>query len=269
MVEGRVLLQALGTANVFSASTVDQMPKQVSAGLMFGAADRPGPGPRPHRLPPDPRRQPVRVERQPHDGARTSPDACARLRARGGRLVVVDPRRSKTAEEADEHLFIRPGTDAHFLFASRAHDRRRRTGPARPRGRSRRGARSGLAARPRLRARGRRPCAASTRRRSGASPAISRTRARRGLRAHRHVHPGVRHARVVARRRREHPRRQPRPRGRRDVHAARDRWREHRWHDRSRSRRALRSPAEPRPRSARVLRRAAGRRARGRDRDAR
>src|SRR4029077_205177 len=38
MIEGKVLLQALGTANVFSASTVDQMPKQVSAGLMFGGA---------------------------------------------------------------------------------------------------------------------------------------------------------------------------------------------------------------------------------------
>ena len=50
----------------------------------------------------------------------TAPDMPGRLRAlraRGGRLVVVDPRRSKTAEEADEHLFIRPGTDAHFLFA--------------------------------------------------------------------------------------------------------------------------------------------------------
>jgi len=50
----------------------------------------------------------------------TAPDYPGRLRelrARGGKLVVVDPRRSKTAEEADEHLFIRPGTDAHFLFA--------------------------------------------------------------------------------------------------------------------------------------------------------
>ena len=50
----------------------------------------------------------------------TAPDVPGRLealRARGGKLVVVDPRRSKTAEEADEHLFIRPGTDAHFLFA--------------------------------------------------------------------------------------------------------------------------------------------------------
>jgi anaerobic selenocysteine-containing dehydrogenase len=50
----------------------------------------------------------------------TAPDARGRLRAiraRGGKLVVIDPRRSRTAAEADEHHFIRPGTDAHFLFA--------------------------------------------------------------------------------------------------------------------------------------------------------
>jgi anaerobic selenocysteine-containing dehydrogenase len=50
----------------------------------------------------------------------TAPDMRGRLRAlraRGGKLVVIDPRRSRTAEEADEHHFIRPGTDAHLLFA--------------------------------------------------------------------------------------------------------------------------------------------------------
>src|SRR6185369_17084228 len=50
----------------------------------------------------------------------TAPDMPGRLeamRARGGKLVVVDPRRTKTAEEADEHLSIRPATDAFFLFA--------------------------------------------------------------------------------------------------------------------------------------------------------
>ena len=112
----RVLIQALGSGNLYSASTVDQMPKQVSAGLMFGTG---------LSIPiPD-------IDRTDHllmlganpfasnGSLMTAPDYPGRiraLRARGGKLVVVDPRRSKTAEEADEHLFIRPGTDAHLLF---------------------------------------------------------------------------------------------------------------------------------------------------------
>ena len=50
----------------------------------------------------------------------TAPDMRGRLRRireRGGRVVVIDPRRSRTAELADEHHFIRPGTDALLLFA--------------------------------------------------------------------------------------------------------------------------------------------------------
>ena len=39
------------------------------------------------------------------------------MRARGGKLVVVDPRRTETAEIADAHHFIRPGADAFLLFA--------------------------------------------------------------------------------------------------------------------------------------------------------
>ena len=114
---GRALLQALGSVNVYSASTLDQMPKQVAAGLCFGT---------PLSIPiPD-------VDRTDHllilganplasnGSLLTAPDLPGRLRAlraRGGRLVVVDPRRTKTAEAADEHLFIRPGTDALFLAA--------------------------------------------------------------------------------------------------------------------------------------------------------
>ncbi|MEA2375633.1 MAG: hypothetical protein QOD53_2096, partial [Thermoleophilaceae bacterium] len=113
---GRVLLKALGTRNVYSASTVDQMPKHVSAGLMFGTM---------FSIPiPD-------VDRTDHlivlganplasnGSLLTAPDMRGRLRAlreRGGKLVVVDPRRSRTAEHSDEHHFIRPGTDALLLF---------------------------------------------------------------------------------------------------------------------------------------------------------
>ena len=111
-----VFLRALGSRSVFSASTADQMPKQVSAGLMFGA---------PLSIPvPD-------LDRTDHllmlgadplasnGSLLTAPDMkgrLRRLRQRRGRLVVIDPRRSLTALEADEHHFIRPGTDAHLLF---------------------------------------------------------------------------------------------------------------------------------------------------------
>jgi len=113
----RVLLKSIGTRNVFSASSVDQMPKHLSAGHMFGGA---------LSIPvPD-------LDRTMHllvlganplasnGSLMTAPDARGRLRAireRGGKIVVVDPRRSRTAENADEHHFIRPGTDAHLLFA--------------------------------------------------------------------------------------------------------------------------------------------------------
>jgi anaerobic selenocysteine-containing dehydrogenase len=117
LVHGRVLTQALGSTNVFTASTVDQMPKQVSAGLMFGAA---------LSIPiPDLDRTDYLMILGANPYASngslcTAPDYPGRLdalRARGGRLVVVDPRRTKTAEVADEHVFVRPGTDALFLFA--------------------------------------------------------------------------------------------------------------------------------------------------------
>jgi anaerobic selenocysteine-containing dehydrogenase len=50
----------------------------------------------------------------------TAPDVKRRLKAiqgRGGRVIVVDPRRTETAEKADRHVFIRPGTDAVLLLA--------------------------------------------------------------------------------------------------------------------------------------------------------
>ena len=108
----------------------------------------------------------------------TAPDFRGRLRAireRGGKVVVVDPRRSRTAEVADEHHFIRPGRDAHLLAAIAADDPRR--GPRRP-GRGRRARRrprpAAGAARPLRRRGGRRRPAGSRRRRSAGWRASSR-----------------------------------------------------------------------------------------------
>lgn len=116
MLYGPVLLRALGTRNVYSASTVDQMPKQVSAGLMFGTVLS-VPVPDLDRtdyllvLGADPFTS--------NGSLMTAPDAPGRLRAirrRGGKVVVIDPRRTRTAAEADEHHAIRPGADAYFLW---------------------------------------------------------------------------------------------------------------------------------------------------------
>ena len=118
LVHGRVLLQALGTTNVFTASTVDQMPKQVSAGLMFGA---------PLSIPvPDVDRtdyllvlgrEPVRVQRLAVHRARPPGPA------RGAAGARRSARRRRPAPDADRGgtptstCAIRPGTDALFLFA--------------------------------------------------------------------------------------------------------------------------------------------------------
>ncbi|MBP5940584.1 molybdopterin oxidoreductase family protein [Streptomyces acidiscabies] len=115
-----VLLAGLGTRSYFTASTVDQMPKHVSSGLLFGDANA---------IPvPD-------LDRTDHlllIGANplesngslcTAPDFPGRLKAlkaRGGTLVVIDPRRTRTAKLADRHVPIRPGTDA-LLLAAMAH----------------------------------------------------------------------------------------------------------------------------------------------------
>jgi len=114
---GRPLIQALSTRNLYSASTVDQMPRHVSSGLLYG---NPGAMPVPDLdrtdyllvLGADP------VES--NGSLCTAPDFPGRITAirdRGGQVVVVDPRRSRTAEIASEHLSIRPGTDPAWLLA--------------------------------------------------------------------------------------------------------------------------------------------------------
>jgi anaerobic selenocysteine-containing dehydrogenase len=108
--------RALGSKNVFSASTLDQMPKHLSSGLMFGDF---------LSIPvPDIERTNflLMLGANPmvsNGSLWTVPnfrDKAKALRARGGRLVVVDPRRTETARVADEHIFIRPGGDVFLLL---------------------------------------------------------------------------------------------------------------------------------------------------------
>ena len=110
-------LKRLGTRNHFSATSVDQLPHHLVCLWMFG-----------HQF-----LQPVPdIDRTQfllligynpvasNGSMMTVPDVRARLqalRARGGVLVVIDPRRSETAEVADRHHFIRPGSDAALLLA--------------------------------------------------------------------------------------------------------------------------------------------------------
>jgi anaerobic selenocysteine-containing dehydrogenase len=113
----RPLIRALGTTNVFSASTVDQRPKEVASGLMFGGG---------LTVPvPDIDRTDflLMLGANPYasnGSLATAPDWPGRIEAllaRGGRLVVVDPRRSQTAAVASEHLAIRAGADPFLLMA--------------------------------------------------------------------------------------------------------------------------------------------------------
>jgi anaerobic selenocysteine-containing dehydrogenase len=113
----RPLLKSLGTRNVFSASTVDQMPKHVSSGMLFG---NPGAIPIPDLDRTDYLLMLGANPFESNGSLCTAPDfpgRIAAIRERGGRVVVVDPRRTRTADAADEHLAIRPGTDALWLAA--------------------------------------------------------------------------------------------------------------------------------------------------------
>jgi len=112
-----VLRKALQTKMHFSATSLDQLPHQLTSYSLYG-----------HQfLIPIPDIDHTNYmlilggnPMASNGSIMTVPDVPKRLKAiqeRGGRFVVIDPRRTETAEIADEHLFIRPGTDAYLLLA--------------------------------------------------------------------------------------------------------------------------------------------------------
>jgi len=115
MTHSNYFLGLLKTRNRFSATSVDQLPQHLTSHLMYGHG---------LLLPiPDIDHTDFMLilggnPLASNGSIMTVPDVEKRLKAlrgRGGRLVVVDPRRSETAALADQHLFIRPGGDAALL----------------------------------------------------------------------------------------------------------------------------------------------------------
>jgi anaerobic selenocysteine-containing dehydrogenase len=116
MTHSNYFLGLLKTRNRFSATSVDQLPHHLTSHLMYGHG---------LLLPiPDIDHTDFMLilganPLASNGSIMTVPDVEKRLKAiqaRGGRIVVVDPRRSETAALADQHLFVRPGGDAALLF---------------------------------------------------------------------------------------------------------------------------------------------------------
>ena len=110
-------MKSLGTLNRYSSASTDQMPHHVASNFMLGAG----------MLVPIPDID--RTDFMLIIGANpvvsngslmTAPNVIGRIKAiqkRGGKIVVVDPHRTRTAKIADQHLSIRPEKDALLLFA--------------------------------------------------------------------------------------------------------------------------------------------------------
>lgn len=117
MLFGQLFARTLHTRHHFSATSVDQLPHMLAAYLMFGNQIL---------LPiPDLDRTDyllvVGANPAVSNGSLMTAGGAARrlkdIQRRGGKVIVLDPRRTETAKTADEHHFIRPGTDALFLAA--------------------------------------------------------------------------------------------------------------------------------------------------------
>ena len=113
---GALIRRLVGTRNNYSATSADQLPQHVVSLEMFGHFAM---------LPvPDVDRTDYLIvlganPAVSNGSIMTAPGARHRLKAiteRGGRVVVVDPRRTETVKHASEHVSIEPGGDAFLLL---------------------------------------------------------------------------------------------------------------------------------------------------------
>jgi anaerobic selenocysteine-containing dehydrogenase len=114
---GQILFKGLKTANTYSATSVDQLPHMLTGLEVLG-----------HQLlmpVPDLDRTDLFIciganPAASNGSLMTAPNVRGRMKAiteRGGRVVLIDPRRTESAALASEHHFVRPGTDALFLLS--------------------------------------------------------------------------------------------------------------------------------------------------------
>lgn len=110
-------VRAIKTKNRFSATSVDQLAHHLAGEFMFGHMNL---------IPvPDIDRTDLWIIMGgnpiiSNGSLMTAPNVSHRLKAlqeRGGKVIVIDPRRTETAEKADQHIFIKPGTDIYLLLA--------------------------------------------------------------------------------------------------------------------------------------------------------